>query len=403
MAHKSPDTADAAPAHDLQTRVIHPRNDIPDGFASFSTPIARASTVVFPNLAALRNYDPHSDTQWRYGLHHTPTSMTLAQQIAALEGGTHTLLQPSGLAAISNVYFGIVKQGDDVLIPDNVYDPNRSHGQWLARDFGISVRYYDPMIGAGIADLIQPNTRLLWLEAPGSVTMEVPDVPAMTQAARARGVVSAIDNTWSAGLAFDAFKHGCDISVQALTKYQSGGSDVLMGSVTTRDDDLHYRLKQARMHLGLGVAADECALVLRSLASLKLRFEAHDRSAMAVAQWLKARPEVAAVLHPAFADCPGHDVWRRDFTGAGGLFSVVFHERYTPAQIDAFVEGLKLYAIGFSWGGAHSLAVPYRVSTMRTATRWPHRGTLVRLYIGLEESSDLIADLAQSIDAHLAG
>jgi cystathionine beta-lyase len=383
----------------LQTRIVRAEDQITPGFESFSTPVARASTVVFPDLATMRSLDWKNDAQWRYGLHATPTSLALAQRLAAIEGGNHALLQPSGLSSISNVYFGLVKSGDDVLIPDNVYSPNREHGDWLARDFGVSVRYYDPMIGAGIADLIQPNTRLIWIEAPGSVTMEVADVPAITAAARARGVVTAIDNTWSAGLAFRPFDHGVDISVQALTKYQSGGGDVLMGATITVDRELHVKLKAARMRMGIGVSADDCSLILRSLPSMQLRFEQHDRAALSLAQWLKTRPEIAAVLHPAIADCPGHEFFKRDFTGAGGLFSVVFDGRYSATQIDTFCESLELYSIGWSWGGAHSLVMPYDVASMRTAGEWPHKGTLVRFYIGLEAEADLRADIEQALAA----
>ena len=381
----------------LQTRIVHPQDDLTPGFESFAAPVTRASTVVFPDLASVRSLDWRNDAQWRYGLHATPTSTMLANRLATIEGGEHTLLQPSGLSAISNVYFGLVKAGDDVLIPDNVYSPNREHGDWLARDFGIGVRYYDPMIGAGIADLIQPNTRLIWLEAPGSVTMEVPDVPAITAVARARNVVTAIDNTWSAGLAFRPFDHGVDISVQALTKYQSGGSDVLMGATITVDRELYLKLKLARMRMGIGVSSDDCSLVLRGLPSMKARFHTHDRNALALAQWLKGRTEIAAVLHPAFPDCPGHEFFKRDFTGAGGLFSVVFDGRYNPAQIDAFCEALDLFALGWSWGGAHSLVMPYDVASMRTAANWPHRGTLVRFYVGLEEAADLQADIERAL------
>jgi cysteine-S-conjugate beta-lyase len=381
----------------LQTRIVHAEDQITPGFESFTVPVARASTVVFPDLATMRALDWRNDAQWRYGLHATPTSLALAQRLAALEGGNHALLQPSGLSAISNVYFGLVKAGDDVLIPDNVYSPNREHGDWLAQDFGITARYYDPMIGAGIAALIQPNTRLIWLEAPGSVTMEVPDVAAITAAARERNVITAIDNTWSAGLAFRPFEHGVDISVQALTKYQSGGGDVLMGATITVDRELHLKLKSARMRMGIGVSSDDCSLILRSLPSMQVRFEQHDRSALAIAKWLKTRPEIAAVLHPALPDCPGHEFYERDFTGAGGLFSVVFDGRYTPAQIDTFCESLELFSIGWSWGGANSLVMPYDIASMRTAAQWPHRGTLVRFYIGLEEEADLRADMEHSL------
>lgn len=383
----------------LQTRIVQPDDIIPDGFRSFATPVERASTVVFPDLATMRNLDWREDGQWRYGLHATPTSLALAQRLADIEGGRYALLQPSGLAAIMNVYFGCVKAGDDVLIPDNVYGPNADFGKWLAKDFGVSARFYDPMIGAGVADLIRPNTRLIWLEAPGSVTMEVPDVRAITAVARQHGIVTAIDNTYSAGLAFKPFEHGVDISVQALTKYQSGGSDVLMGATITADAALHAHLKLARMRCGIGVSVDDCSLVLRSLPSMQVRFDAHSRSALALARWLKARPEIAAVLHPQLPDCPGHASFVRDFTAAGGLFSVIFDERFSPAQIDRFVESLELFAIGWSWGGACSLAMPYDVASMRP--EWPHRGTLVRFYVGLEDEADLRADIERAMRAAL--
>ncbi|MBU9182976.1 cystathionine beta-lyase [Burkholderia multivorans] len=383
----------------LQTRIVQPDDVIPEGFRSFVPPVARASTVVFPDLATMRQLDWRKDGQWRYGLHATPTSLALAQRLAEIEGGTHALLQPSGLAAIMNVYFAVVKAGDDVLIPHNVYGPNADFGNWLAKDFGISARFYDPLIGAGIAELIQPNTRLIWLEAPGSVTMEVPDVGAITAAARARGVVTAIDNTYSAGLAFKPFEHGVDISVQALTKYQSGGSDLLMGATITANAELHAQLKFARMRCGVGVSVDDCSLVLRSLPSMQLRFDAHSKSALSLGKWLKTRPEIATVLHPQLPDCPGHESFVRDFTGAGGLFSVVFDERYSAAQVDRFVESLALFAIGWSWGGACSLAVPYDVASMRP--EWPHRGTLVRFYIGLEDEADLRADIERALHAAL--
>jgi cystathionine beta-lyase len=290
-----------------------------------------------------------------------------------------------------------VKAGDHVLIPDNAYSPNRDHADWMAADYGIEVTYYDPMAGADIEKLVRPNTKLIWLEAPGSVTMEVQDVPAITAVARARGIVSAIDNTYSAGLAFKPFEHGVDISVQALTKYQSGGGDVLMGATITVDHDLHKKLKRARMRLGIGVSPDDCSLILRSLPTMKLRYEAHDRAALALAHWLKTRPEVAAVLHPAIADCPGHAFFERDFKGgAGGLFSVVLDRRYSASQVDAFIEALELFAIGWSWGGSHSLALPYDVRSMRTASSWPHEGVLVRFYVGLEEEADLRADIEQA-------
>ena len=380
----------------LQTRLIHHDYRAPDGFAAFPTAIHHASTVLFKDVAALRSRNWQDKTGYTYGLHGTPTTFTLEARLAAIEDGSHCVLAPSGLAAIAMVDLALLRAGDDVLLPDNVYNPSRELGNWLSKDFGISARYYDPMVGAGIAELIQPNTRLVWTEAPGSVSMEVPDIPAICQAAHAAGALVALDNTWSAGIAFAAFDHGVDIVMQALTKYQSGGSDVLMGAVICRDKALHQRLETAHMRLGYGVGADDAYLVLRGLATMKLRFDAHDRGARQVAAWLKARPEVSRVLHPALPDCPGHAHWKRDFTGAGGLFSVIFDERYSEAQTDRFIDSLRLFKIGYSWGGASSLCVPYRMQGMRRG--WDANGQLLRFNIGLEEPADLIADIEQALD-----
>ncbi len=379
----------------LQTSLIHPDYKAPEGFDAYPLAIHHASTVLFKNVAAMRSGDWKNKTAYTYGLHGTPTTFTLEARLAELEGGTHCLLAPSGLAAIAMVDFALLKTGDDVLLPENVYNPNRELGRWLSSDFGITARYYDPLIGAGIADLIQPNTKLIWTEAPGSVSMEVPDLPAICAAAHARGVLVALDNTWSAGLALRGFDMGVDIVMQALTKYQSGGSDVLMGSLVTRDTALNERLAMAHMRLGMGVSADDAYLVMRGLPTMKMRFEAHDASARKVAAWLKARPEITKVLHPAFEDCPGHATWKRDFTGAGGLFSVLFDARYSEEQTDRFVDSLELFGLGYSWGGANSLVMPYRIQAMRR--NWQDGGTLVRFNIGLEDTADLIADIERAL------
>jgi cystathionine beta-lyase len=379
----------------LQTRLIHSDYQAPAGFAALPQAIHHASTVLFGNVAALRSRNWQDKSGYTYGLHGTPTTFTLEARLAAIEQGTHCLLAPSGLAAIAMVDLALLKTGDDVLLPDNVYNPSRELGNWLGKDFGISARYYDPMVGAGIAALIQPNTRLIWTEAPGSVSMEVPDIPAICRAAHDAGALVAIDNTWSAGIAFAAFDHGVDIAMQALTKYQSGGSDVLMGAVITRDESVHRRIEAAHMRLGYGVGADDAYLVLRGLATMKLRFDAHDRGARQVAAWLQSRPEIARVLHPALESCPGHEYWKRDFTGAGGLFSVIFDERYSEAQTDRFIDSLKLFKIGYSWGGANSLCVPYRMQGMRQG--WEAKGQLLRFNIGLEDPADLITDIEQAL------
>ncbi|MGB7195825.1 MAG: cystathionine beta-lyase [Collimonas pratensis] len=379
----------------FQTALIHSEYQAPAGFDAFPVGIHHASTVLFKNVAAMRARNWQEKNGYTYGLHGTPTSFTLEARLAEIEGGRHCLLAPSGLAAITMIDLALLKSGDDVLLPDNVYNPNRDLGNWLARDFGISARYYDPLIGAGIAALIQPNTRLIWTEAPGSVSMEMPDIPAICQAAHAKNVLVAIDNTWSAGLALRAFDLGADIVMQALTKYQSGGSDVLMGAVITRDDALNQRLQTAHMRLGLGVGMDDVYLVLRSLPTMQMRFAAHDAAARQIAAWLKQRPEISLVLHPAFPDCPGHEIWQRDCSGAAGLFSVVFDERYSEEQTDRFVDSLQLFKIGYSWGGANSLCVPYRIQGMRQ--NWQGKGILVRFNIGLEDVQDLIADIEQAL------
>jgi cystathionine beta-lyase len=380
----------------LQTTLIHTGYTAPEGFDAFPPAIHHASTVLFKNVAAMRSGEWKEKNAYTYGLHGTPTTFTLEARLAEIEGGTHCLLAPSGLAAIAMVDFALLKTGDDVLLPENVYNPNRELGRWLSADFGISARYYDPMIGAGIAELIQPNTKLIWTEAPGSVSMEVPDLPAICAAAHARGVLVALDNTWSAGLALRGFDLGVDIIMQALTKYQSGGSDVLMGAVITRERAVHDKLAMAHMRLGQGVSADDAYLVMRGLPSMKLRFEAHDAGARRVAAWLKARPEITHVLHPAFEDCPGHATWKRDFSGAGGLFSVIFDERYSEEQVDRFVDSLELFGLGYSWGGANSLVMPYRMTAIRRD--WQGKGLLVRFNIGLEDTDDLIADIARSLE-----
>ena len=379
----------------LQTLLTTTDYRPPEGFSAFPTAIHHASTVIFKDVAALRARNWQDKNAYTYGLHGTPTTFTLEARLAEIEGGTHCLLAPSGLAAIAMIDLALLNTGDEVLLPDNVYNPNRELGSWLSESFGISARYYDPLIGEGIADLIQSNTRLIWTEAPGSVSMEVPDIPAICRVAKEKNVLVALDNTWAAGLAFRAFDHGVDIVMQALTKYHSGGSDVLMGAVITRSKDLHHKIEQAHMRLGMGVSPDDTFLVLRGLPTMKLRFEAHDRSAREIATWLKSRSEITHILHPAFEDCPGHAHWKRDFTGAGGLFSVLFDPRFTEVQTDRFIDSLKLFKIGYSWGGANSLAVPYRMTAMRT--QWSHQGQLVRLNIGLEDTRDLIADLEQAL------
>jgi cystathionine beta-lyase len=386
---------------DPQTRLLHPDYRPPAGFAAINDGIFRASTVLFPNVAAMRARDWRQRDGYTYGLHGTPTTFVLEDKLAAIEGARHALLAPSGLAAIANVNLALLKAGDELLLPENVYGPNRELAENLLSGYGIGHRLYDPLDPASLD--FRPSTRLVWFEAPGSVTMEVPDVPALVARARAAGVVTAIDNTYAAGLAFKPLALGVDVCVQALTKFHSGAGDVLMGAVYCNDEALHLKLKYAHMRLGLGVGGDDAYLVLRGLPTMKLRFDASDAAGRRVAAWLAEQPQVRRLLHPAFASCPGHAHWRRDFSGAAGLFSVLIDPRYGQAEVDAFVDALRIFKIGYSWAGPISLAVPYDLAAMRplSGTKLAAEGRLVRFWIGLEAVEDLLSDLKQALDKTL--
>ncbi len=390
------------------TELIHHAYLPPAGFNAPQPGVFKASTVIFPNIAAMRARDWRTKKGYTYGLHGTPTTFTLEERIASLEGGKHCLLVPSGLAAIANVSMALLKAGDEVLIPDNAYGPNKALADGELRAWGITHQLYDAMNPADLQARISARTKLVWLEAPGSVTMEFPDLPELARLCRAAGVLTALDNTWGAGLAFNPFElgggAGVDISIHALTKYPSGGGDVLMGSVVTRNDELAVRIKMTHMRIGLGVAGNDAEAVLRSLPSMPLRYRAHDLAARELALWLQSRPEIRAVLHPALDGSPGHRHWRalcgaRDL--AAGLFSVVFDERYSAAQVDAFCDALTLFKLGYSWGGPVSLVVPYDIPSMRSARlgSWKEKGTLVRFSVGLEAVEDLRADLENAMGA----
>lgn len=393
---------------DKRTGLIHHPYVPPEGFAAPQPGVFKASTVFFPNVAAMRSREWKDKTGYTYGLHGTPTSYLLEERLATLEGGAQCLLVPSGLAAIATVALSLLKSGDEVLIPDNAYGPNKALAQGELRDWGITHQYYDPMDTKDLARRIGSKTKLVWLEAAGSVTLEFPDLREQLRVCRRAGVLSALDNTWGAGLAFNAFDlgegEGVDLTIHALTKYPSGGGDVLMGSIVTRDPGLHIRLKLTHMRLGLGVGMNDVEAVLRSLPSLALRYREHDRTARALARWCQGRAEFAQVLHPALPGSPGHAHWKAlcgsEEGQAAGLFSVILDARYSPAQVDAFCDALRLFRLGYSWGGPISLVVPYELDSMRQP-RPAHLapGMLVRFSAGLEAAADLQADLEQALRA----
>jgi cysteine-S-conjugate beta-lyase len=393
---------------DIATALIHHPYPPPEGFAAPQHGVFKASTVIFPNVAAMRRREWKDKTGYTYGLHGTPTTYLLEERLCALEGGAQCVLVPSGLAAIANVALALLKSGDEVLIPDNAYGPNKALAEGELKAWGISHQYYDALDPPDLARKISAKTKLVWLEAAGSVTLEFPDLPELVRICRGKSVLCALDNTWGAGLAFQPFELGkglgVDISIHALTKYPSGGGDVLMGSIITRDPALHLRIKLCHMRLGFGVGANDVEAVLRSLPSLALRYQAHDAAARELAHWCLSRPEFAQVLHPALPASPGHAHWQAlckpAAGGAAGLFSVMFDARYTRSQVDAFCDALRLFKLGYSWGGPMSLVVPYDLATMRTG--WPAhlaRGHLVRFSVGLEAVADLQADLAQALTA----
>ncbi len=380
------------------TRQIHHPYEPPEGFLAFPPAVHKASTVMFRDVAALRQRSWKSRAGYTYGLHGTPTTFTLEQRLADLEGGLHCVLAPSGLAAITNVNLALLRAGDHLLLPHNVYGPSREQAASLLSHWGITHALYDPMEPASLRAALTPATRLVWLEAPGSVTMEFPDLSALVAIVREHGAVAALDNTWGAGLAFRPFELGVDISMQAVTKYPSGGADVLMGSVVTRDESLFHRLLQVHGTLGIGVAANDAELVLRALPTIGVRYAAHDRTARELAAWLGGHRVVRQVLHPALEGSPGHAHWARHCSAAAGLFSVLFDDAVGQERVDAFVDALRLFGIGYSWGGPMSLAVPYDLDAMRSGTARPS-GRLVRFSIGLEAVEDLRADLQSALQA----
>lgn len=365
------------------------------GGSIVNPPVWRASTILYDNVADLKARGHATHDKLYYGRRGTPTVWALADALTQLEAGAEgTLLYPSGVAAISAGLLALLSPGDHLLMVDSAYEPTRSFCDGMLARFGVRTTYYDPLIGAGIADVIQPETKLIFLEAPGSLTFEMQNVPAIVAVAKAKGILTMIDNSWATPLIFPALSYGVDISMMSLTKYIGGHSDGLMGSLTA-NKAAWAKLRHGAYQLGQSVSADDCALMLRGLRTLDVRLERHGKNALQVAQWLEGRPEVSRVLCPALPSDTGHTLWQRDFRGLSGLFSITLANT-DDAGAARFVDALHHFGIGFSWGGYESLAVPSNPASIRTATKWDSKDPLVRLHIGLEDPADLIADLEQA-------
>ncbi len=361
-------------------------------------PVYHASTILSPNMAAWEARDPAKRFETvRYGLYGTPTTFALEEALAAIEGGYRAMLMCSGLAAITAPLQACLKCGDHLLMVDSAYGPTRNFCEKVLTRFGVVTTYYDPLIGEGIVRLIRPNTRVVYVELPGSLTFEVQDVPAIAEVAHASGATVLMDNTWASPWLFASFAHGVDVSIHAATKYITGHSDVMLGAVIT-SEGTYLPVRTMAADLGHCAAPDDAYFALRGLRTLGVRLERHQQNALAVARWLQTRPEVARVLYPALPEDPGHALWRRDFTGASGLFGMILQPA-PRAAVHALIDALDLFGIGSSWGGFESLIVPTNPARQRTATRWAPGGPTLRLHIGLEDPQDLIEDLERGFAA----
>ncbi len=365
-------------------------------FGFVNAPVFRGSTVLFPDAESLET----RAVEYTYGRPSNPTTRALEQALAKLEGGDRTLLTPSGLSAVATTLLTFAEAGGHILVSDSVYQPTRRFAGRVLKRLGVDVEYYDPLIGGGIASLLRPETKLVFAESPGSQTFEVQDIPAICSAARGRNIPVAIDNTWATPLYFRAFEHGANISIQSATKYIVGHADALLGAITC---DAASAQAVGATHEALGICAngEDCFLALRGLRTLAIRLERHGKSALHIAEWLQGRPEVAAILCPALPGDPGHELWRRDFLGASGLFSIIL-KPYPKSAVRRMLNALRLFGMGYSWGGFESLIVPFDCAAARTATAWKPDGPALRLHIGLEDVEDLKRDLTRGFAA-LAG
>lgn len=378
------------------TRLIHAGRSKKWTGTAVNPPVVRASTIVFDTMQELKEATKQRGNRVPfYGRRGTQTHFAFQEAMCELEGGAGCALYPCGAAAISGALLSFLKQGDHLLMVDNAYEPTRALCDKLLSGLGIETTYYDPMVGAGIANLIKPNTRVIFLESPGSLTMEVQDIPAICQIAQAHNIITILDNTWASPILCQPFELGVDISVQAATKYIIGHSDVMLGTASA-NAKYWPQLREYSYLMGYCASADDVYAASRGLRTLGVRLKQHEQSALKIAHWLANRPEVATIRHPAFSENPGQPFFKRDFTGSNGLFSFVL-KHGTAEQVQAFIEGMQHFKMGFSWGGYESLiTATMNVQAMRTVTTWSYSGPLLRLHIGLEDPDDLIADLEQA-------
>lgn len=374
------------------TTAAHAGYDPASHGGAVNPPVYHTSTVLFPTVEALFRGETNPWEGMRYGRVGTPTSLAFERAVTTLEGGHAAVVSSSGLAACCTSLLSWLKAGDHLLMTDSVYGPSRSFAKRTLASLGVDVEFFDPRIGAGIAELIRPATRVVFLESPGSWSFEVQDVPTITEIAKARGATVMIDNSWATPVLFKPLRHGVDVSIEAATKYIVGHADAMLGVATARDADTFQTLKTGHYLAGQAAGAEELYLGLRGLRTLPLRLERHGRTGFALAEWLAGRPEVARVLHPALPEDPGHALWKRDFTGCSGLFGVLL-EPHSEAAVTAMVEGLRLFKMGWSWGGYESLIVPGFHLPTRSESSWPD-GVLIRVHAGLEDFEDLRDDLA---------
>jgi cystathionine beta-lyase len=381
-----------------ETQITTAGRDPEANFGAVNPPVYHASTIVYPSVKAHDEARKNKFDGVQYGRLGTPTTFAFEEAVAALEGGTRTVSLCSGLNALTTCVLSVVKAGDHILVSDSCYGPMRAFCVGALARMGVETTFYDPLLGERVAEQFRPNTRLVYTESPGSLTFEVQDVPAIARAAHARGVLVMLDNSWSGGLYFQPFQHGVDLSVQAATKYISGHSDAMLGAITVADEALWRKVKTTASELGLCAGPDDCFLGLRGLRTIAVRLKQHQESGLKIARWLQTRPEVVRVIHPGLPQDPGHRLWQRDFTGASGLFAVVLKPHPKPA-VDALIDALDLFGLGYSWGGFDSLITAPNPGALRSATKVDTPGPYLRFHVGLEDPDDLIADLERGFAA----